>query len=85
MEYLVKWKGYDDPQENTWEPASSFSKNQIVGFEDNISDKKVRINKRTPVKTEKYKSFCNQFENKPKKSRSKGKTKVNTFLKINLN
>ncbi|KAK7054768.1 hypothetical protein VNI00_003231 [Paramarasmius palmivorus] len=23
-QYLVKWKGYDDPEENTWEPVDSF-------------------------------------------------------------
>ena len=22
-EYLVKWRNYDDPNENTWEPASN--------------------------------------------------------------
>ena len=21
VEYLVKWKNYDDPDDNTWEPA----------------------------------------------------------------
>ena len=21
LEYLIKWKNYDDPDDNTWEPA----------------------------------------------------------------
>ena len=23
VEYLIKWKGYDDPSENTWEPKAN--------------------------------------------------------------
>ena len=24
FEYLIKWKGYDNPSSNTWEPKTSF-------------------------------------------------------------
>ncbi|GJE86999.1 chromo domain-containing protein [Phanerochaete sordida] len=36
--YLVKWKGYDDPAENTWEPYDSFegSEHIITGFWERI-------------------------------------------------
>ena len=33
VEYLVKWMNYDDPRENTWEPA------------DNLREAKVAIKK----------------------------------------
>ena len=33
VEYLVKWKNYDDPDDNTWEPA------------DNLREAKVAIDK----------------------------------------
>lgn len=23
VEYLIKWKGYDDPKDNTWEPIEN--------------------------------------------------------------
>ena len=35
VEYLVKWKNYDDPDDNTWEPADNLkeAKNVIDKFE----------------------------------------------------
>jgi hypothetical protein len=31
-EYLVHWTGYDDPADNTWEPASSFFDHSVIEF-----------------------------------------------------
>ena len=28
VEYLVKWKNYDDPDDNTWEPADNLAECQ---------------------------------------------------------
>ena len=35
VEYLVKWKNYDDPDDNTWEPADNLKEanNVIDKFE----------------------------------------------------
>ena len=35
VEYLVKWKNYDDPDDNTWEPADNLkeAKTAIDKFE----------------------------------------------------
>ena len=35
VEYLVKWKDYNDPRENTWEPTSNLkeAKEAINRFE----------------------------------------------------
>ena len=30
VEYLVKWKNYDDPDDNTWEPADNLRKAKIA-------------------------------------------------------
>ena len=30
VEYLVKWKGYDDPDDNTWEPADNLREARAV-------------------------------------------------------
>jgi len=38
MEYLVKWKNYDNPSDNTWEAEKNLanSKNLIRKFENSI-------------------------------------------------
>ena len=30
VEYLVKWKNYDDPDDNTWEPADNLREAKIA-------------------------------------------------------
>ena len=30
VEYLVKWSGYDDPDDNTWEPADNLREARAV-------------------------------------------------------
>jgi len=40
-EYLVKWEGYDDPKDNTWEPASNILCDDLVEqFEADLKDGK---------------------------------------------
>ena len=29
VEYLVKWKNYDDPDDNTWEPADNLREAKV--------------------------------------------------------
>ncbi len=36
-EYLVRWKGYDDEEDNTWEPAAHLHKDLILEFEANTA------------------------------------------------
>jgi len=41
VEYLVKWKNYDDPDDNTWEPADNLkeAKHAIDKFEKDLESK----------------------------------------------
>jgi len=32
-EFLIKWKGYDKPEDNTWEPAANFEDEDIKWYE----------------------------------------------------
>ena len=42
FEYLVKWKNYNKPEDNTWEPANNIDgyKDLIHDFEQNLTDDK---------------------------------------------
>ncbi|KAF8359362.1 cec-4 [Pristionchus pacificus] len=35
VEYLIKWEGYDDPEENTWESDVSGCREKVAEFENN--------------------------------------------------
>eukprot|EP00088_Acartia_fossae_P003203 TRINITY_DN11327_c0_g1_i1.p1 TRINITY_DN11327_c0_g1~~TRINITY_DN11327_c0_g1_i1.p1 ORF type:complete len:100 (+),score=43.31 TRINITY_DN11327_c0_g1_i1:83-382(+) len=41
VEYLVKWRNYDDPDDNTWEPADNLkeAKDAIDRFEKDLESK----------------------------------------------
>jgi len=42
-EYLVKWEGYDDPKDNTWEPASNIlCENLVEQFEADLKEGKTK-------------------------------------------
>merc|ERR1711915_623685 len=33
VEYLIKWKGFDDSGDNTWEPKDNIEKDLLIAFE----------------------------------------------------
>ena len=61
--YLIKWKGYTDPKDNTWEPASSIPNDLVSAFEGSLSDMPCHGSKRKPKQTEKYKSYYKSRKN----------------------
>ena len=64
IEYLVKWKNYDDPDDNTWEPADNLkeAKNVIDKFEKDLESKSNAAAK----SNNKRKSAVGGKENDPK-------------------
>merc|ERR1711925_11608 len=61
-EYLVKWKNYEDPEENTWEPVDNLgdAEKAIKAFEKDLEAKNITMNaKNQKIETkEKAKGFA---------------------------
>ena len=43
VEFLIKWKGYDNDEDKTWEPISHLEKHMISDFEKNEERIKEKI------------------------------------------
>ena len=52
MEYLVKWKNFDDPDDNTWEPSDNLgdAEEKIKKFEKDLEAKSGSAAKKEAVK-----------------------------------
>ena len=69
LEYLVKWKNFDDPEDNTWEPADNLTdaEAKIKLFEKDLETKaeaavkKDSSNKRKSTAQDKEPSKVSQF------------------------
>jgi len=79
IEYLVKWKNYDDPDDNTWEPKDNLKEAEdiIKRYEKDLDAKNASAAK-TGTPANKRKSTANGKENEPKvaKVEAKGGTKT---------
>eukprot|EP00091_Calanus_sinicus_P005408 TRINITY_DN1584_c0_g1_i5.p2 TRINITY_DN1584_c0_g1~~TRINITY_DN1584_c0_g1_i5.p2 ORF type:complete len:169 (-),score=57.10 TRINITY_DN1584_c0_g1_i5:69-575(-) len=64
-EYLVKWKNYEDPEENTWEPVDNLgdAEKAIKAFEKDLEAKNLTMN----AKNHKRKSGPNSAIQNPSK------------------
>merc|ERR1711915_316088 len=52
-EYLVKWKNYDAPGDDTWEPANSLDMKMIEDFEKELEQVKANETKLETVEKDK--------------------------------
>merc|ERR1712071_6329 len=51
-EYLVKWRNYDDPQENTWEPKDNLEEaEKAIRLFEKERDMKVQVATKSPGQT----------------------------------
>jgi len=68
VEYMVKWRGYDDPDDNTWEPADNLkeAKPAIDRFEKDLLEKNSAAAK---TGNNKRKTSAGGKENDPKVSK----------------
>ena len=77
IEYLIKWKGYNDPEDRTWEPASSIPNDLVSAFESSSLNGESRESKRKQKHTEKFKSYYNSRKNEVTKNQEAMKKESN--------
>ena len=72
MEYLVKWKGWDNPDDNTWEPISNLECKELMDeYEANNKDEE---------EEEKKKKVTDGFRRKePEEAKKKRDTRPKGF------
>ena len=81
IEYLIKWKNYDDPEDNTWEPADDLevADELIQIFENSMAqDKKQKDDRNLCGNKE---SLQNDLDNKTEATKPETKKDKNSCKK----
>ena len=75
IEYLIKWKNYDDPEDNTWEPADHLE----------VTDELIQIFENSMVQNKKLnenqENHHNDIDNKTQTANSETKKANNSSKK----
>jgi hypothetical protein len=75
IEYLIKWKNYDDPEDNTWEPADDLE----------VADELIQIFENTMVQNKKLnenqENHHNDIDNNTQTTNSEIKKAKNSSMK----
>ena len=75
IEYLIKWKNYDDPEDNTWEPADDLE----------VADELIQIFENSMVQNKKLnenqENLQNDIDNKTQTTNSETKKAKNSSKK----
>lgn len=79
VEYLLKWKGYDD-EENTWEPEENLDCPQLIAeFEDKRKEKEKEKKKEAERKEKKRSLPADEKKSEDKRPAKKKATEVIHF------
>ena len=75
-EYLVKWKDYDQPSDNTWEEAKNLGKSVIDDFEEKICEKQRTVELSAKITSNNRKTKSKEIpQTTPQKHEKKEKSK----------
>ena len=67
IEYLIKWKNYDDPKDNTWEPADDMEvADELIQIFENLHDDIENKTGTTKSETKKTNNSSQKKKHNPK-------------------
>ena len=83
LEYLVKWKNFDDPEDNTWEPADNLADAEvkIKMFEKDLEAKAIVAVKKDAAKRKSTSTPAIAPDKEPKISRKNAGPKLTGFAR----
>ena len=82
LEYLVKWKGWDNPDDNTWEPIAHLDCRELIDEYEAANPETVEVDKKPENNKRKAEPDPKQQSHKKRDTRPKGFARGLTAEKI---